>query len=214
MNRLAHSAKFILLAALAFGFTACSGSGSADKAGSSDSSAIASNAKPAESFGASTNIRYIDMDSIVANYTLAQEISSQATIAMQDLQAKQRQKESEIATFGNTIQQKAQNNGYLSQESYEADMRSLNAKQNQAQNYLMQENQKVQQALAIRDRELQDSIHNYLVDYNATHHYDAILLKAAGIYFNPALDITAEVIEGLNARYSQPSAADALLKKK
>lgn len=214
MNRLAHSAKIFALAIIAIGVSACSGTGSSDKDNAADSSAIASNAKPAEAFSASTNIRYIDMDSIVANYTLATEISSQAAVAMQDLQAKQRQKESEIATFGNSIQQKAQNNGYLSQESYDADMRSFNAKQTQAQNYLMQEQQKVQQALALRDQELQDSIHNFLVDFNATHRYDAILLKAAGIYFNPALDITNEVIEGLNARYSQPSAADALLKKK
>ncbi len=212
MNRFS---KIFVAALLAVGFAACSG---ADKTpapvATPDSTAVASNAVPAEAFSASTNIRYIDMDSIVAAYTLAQEIGSQAATAMQELQAKQRQKESEIATYGNNIQQKMNNNGYLSQESYDADVRSFNAKQTQAQNYLMQENQKVQQALAIRDRELQDSIHNFLVDYNRTHRYDAILLKAAGIYFNPALDITAEVIEGLNNRYQQPSAADALLKKK
>lgn len=212
MNRFS---KIFVAAFLAVGFAACSG---ADKTPApvigADTTAVASNAVPAEAFSATTNIRYIDMDSIVAAYTLAQEISSQAATAMQELQAKQRQKESEIATYGNNIQQKMNNNGYLSQESYDADVRSFNAKQTQAQNYLMQENQKVQQALAIRDRELQDSIHNFLVDYNRTHRYDAILLKAAGIYFNPALDITGEVIEGLNARYQQPSAADALLKKK
>lgn len=214
MNRLAHSAKILMMGMLALGAVACSGSDKTDNAGNADSTAIASNAKSAEAFDIKTNIRYIDMDSIMANYNLAQEIQSQATVAMQELQAKQRQKESELATLGNTIQQRAQNNGYLTRENYEADMRSFEAKQNQAQNYLMQENQKVQQALAVRDRELQDSIHNFLVDYNADHHYDAILLRAAGIYFNPALDITKEVIEGLNKRYQQPSAADALMKKK
>ncbi len=213
MNRLAHSAKTFAMVMLALGAVACSGTDKPANA-PADSLAIESNAKSAEAFEVKTNIRYVDMDSIVAGYRLAQEIQSQATVAMQDLQAKQRQKESELATLGNTIQQRAQNNGYLTRENYEADMRSFEAKQNQAQNYLMQENQKVQQALAVRDQELQDSIHNFLVDYNATHRYDAILLRAAGIYFNPALDITKEVVEGLNKRYSQPSAADALLKKK
>ena len=33
--------------------------------------------------------------------------------------------------------------------------------------------------------------------------YDAILYKNAGVFFNPALDITAEVIEGLNAAYNK-----------
>ena len=68
--------------------------------------------------------------------------------------------------------------------------------------------------MAVRGRQRQESIHNFLVDYNAEHRYDAILLRAAGIYFNPALDITDEVIKGLNARYKQPSAADALLNNK
>lgn len=33
--------------------------------------------------------------------------------------------------------------------------------------------------------------------------YDAILFKAATLYINPALDITNEVVEGLNARYNK-----------
>ena len=129
---------------------------------------------------------------------------------MNSLQQIQRQKESELQTLGNNIQQKAQSNGYLTQESYEADMRNFQNRQAQAQNYLMGEQQKVEQAMAQRQRQLQDSIHNFLVDYNASHHYDAILYKDAGVYFNPALDITKEVIEGLNDRYKLPSAADAL----
>ena len=35
--------------------------------------------------------------------------------------------------------------------------------------------------------------------------YDMILYKAAGVYFNPELDITDEVIKGLNARYNKVS---------
>ena len=31
--------------------------------------------------------------------------------------------------------------------------------------------------------------------------YDAVLLQSAGLYFNPKLDVTKAVVEGLNARY-------------
>jgi outer membrane protein len=48
-----------------------------------------------------------------------------------------------------------------------------------------------------------DSIQAFIKDYNASHGYDAILFKAATLYVNPALDITEEVIEGLNARYNK-----------
>lgn len=212
MNRLAFTFKAFALF-LILGLTACSGSDNQTSAASSADS-TQSNAKESQAFAASTNIRYIDMDSILSNYTLAKEINDQAQQAMLNLQQIQRQKESELQTLGNSIQQKAQNNGYLSQDSYEADMRNFTNKQTQAQNYLVGEQRKVEQAMAIRDRQLQDSIHNFLVDFNGSRHYDAILLRNAGIYFNPALDITEEVIKGLNERYKQPSAADALLPKK
>ena len=49
-----------------------------------------------------------------------------------------------------------------------------------------------------------ESINNFIAEYVKTHSYDAILYHAAGVYFNPALDITDEVVEGLNARYKAP----------
>lgn len=206
MNRLAIAVKALTFVML-LSVVACSGS---DEKANSATDSLQSNAKQAEAFTVSTNIRYIDLDSVMANYNLAVEISTAGQQAVNSLQQIQRQKESELQTLGNNIQQKAQSNGYLTQESYEADMRNFQNRQAQAQNYLMGEQQKVEQAMAQRQRQLQDSIHNFLVDYNASHHYDAILYKDAGVYFNPALDITKEVIEGLNDRYKLPSAADAL----
>ncbi len=206
MNRLAIAVKALTFVML-LSVVACSGS---DEKANSAADSLQSNAKQAEAFTVSTNIRYIDLDSAMANYNLAVEISTAGQQAVNSLQQIQRQKESELQTLGNNIQQKAQSNGYLTQESYEADMRNFQNRQAQAQNYLMGEQQKVEQAMAQRQRQLQDSIHNFLVDYNASHHYDAILYKDAGVYFNPALDITKEVIEGLNDRYKLPSAADAL----
>ena len=48
-----------------------------------------------------------------------------------------------------------------------------------------------------------DSIMSYIKEYNESHHYDAIFMKAATLYINPDLDITDEIIEGLNARYNK-----------
>ena len=36
-----------------------------------------------------------------------------------------------------------------------------------------------------------------------THTYDAIFFKNATLYINPNLDITDEIVEGLNARYNK-----------
>lgn len=101
------------------------------------------------------------------------------------------------------IDHKSRNNGYLSQESYEADMASLSKKQQDAQNVLGNMQRRAQQEMAQRQIELNDSLESFIKDYNKEKGYDAILYKAAGVYFNPALDITDEVIKGLNERYEK-----------
>ena len=90
-------------------------------------------------------------------------------------------------------------------------MTALNQKQQQAQNYLGSLQAKAQQEAVRQQQVFLDSLNNFLADYNRTHHYDAILIYSPGEIFNPALDITDEVLAGLNARYkkSNPAKADA-----
>jgi len=151
---------------------------------------------------ASINIRYVDIDSVMAAYTLAKELNEQGRKLMLDYQRMENQKRNEIQSLGASIEQKRNNNGYLSQESFEADVNSLNRKQTEAANILGAHQEKINKQLAEYDRQLNDSVRGFIEQYNASRHYDAILYRASGLYFNPALDITDEVIAGLNARYT------------
>lgn len=181
---------------------------------SGDKKAPAAAPVAAEPHETSINIRYVVLDSIYKNYTLAQITASEAqTMAMQ-LQSYQNQLASQLQNQANSIQQKMQNNGYLSQASYEADMKQLNNNQNAFQNQYAQREAKASQEMAIKQQALLDSINNFILVFNKERKYDAILFKDAGLYFNPALDITAEVIEGLNARYQAPAAATKTEDKK
>lgn len=161
-----------------------------------------------DAFAATTNIRYIDLDSVLANYTLAQELSKESQKMMLDYQNVERAKGNELQKMGNQIQQKVNNSGYLSQESYQADVNSFNQKQNEAQNYLAAQQNRISNYMGQQQQRLTDSIQSFIKDYNTSHHYDAILYREAGVYFNPALNITAEVIAGLNARYTPAAPAE------
>ena len=142
------------------------------------------------------NIRYINEDTISANYNLAKDFKEQAIREYSKLENARQARANEIQKFGAQIEQKMKSNGYLSEASYNADMAKFNKMQEDAQNYLanMQRN---------TEQQLTDSINAFIKYYNATKHYDAILYRAAGVYFNPALDITDEVLSGLNARYNK-----------
>lgn len=199
MKKLAIAVR-IFAVALAIGATACSQTDKNTEAGAP--------AAPAAEAGAAAagGIRYLNLDTVFANYTLAQEISKEGQKLMLDYQNLERQKQNEIQRLGSSIEQKRNSNGYLSQESFEADVNNFNKKQNEAANVLGARQNSISTKMAERQKVLQDSLDNFLRDYNATRHYDAILLRESGVYFNPALEITQEVIAGLNARYVAPAA--------
>lgn len=153
----------------------------------------------------SLNIRFVDMDSIAANYNLARDLQEAQLRAYSRLDNAQKQRGAEIQKLAGEIQQKMNNNGYLSEASYNADVAKVNKMQQDAESYLNNLQRTQEQELAQLTMQLHDSINSFINDYNAKHGYDAILLRASGLYFNPALDITDEVVAGLNARYNKVS---------
>ena len=199
MKKIKFTAK-MLLAALAFVAASCN-----DKA--AQAPVAAANASEG-AVATLTNIRYIDLDSLLSAYTLAQEIAqSNQKLALQ-YQQQERQKQNELERLGSDIERKRQNSVYMTQESFQSDVDNFNRKQNEAASFLGKQQERIQNEMMIRQRRLNDSINNYIKEYNATRGYDAILLREAGLFFKPELNITAEIIEGLNARYTPAPVED------
>lgn len=184
------------------GMVACSNSTDAE-AGAAAKSGVDSTVKAAEA--QSLKIRYIDGDSVTANYNFAKDLKEAAVRAYSKLEAAHQSRQNELQNFGKGIDSKMKTNGYLSEESYKADVMKFQKMQADAENYMagLQRNTEIE--LSQQQQQLNDSIEAFIKDYNKTKGYDAILFKAAGVYFNPALDITDEVIKGLNERYNKVS---------
>lgn len=155
----------------------------------------------ADSTASVCNIRYIDVDSVLSAYTLAQELIAEQQKEMTALESAARQKDSELQRLQAQIENKARNNGYLTQESLNADVAGLQQRQNEAGQWLNTHQERLARLMSEQQTRLNDSLQNFLKDFNEVYHYDAILDKKAG-YFNPQLDITDVVIEGLNSRYN------------
>ena len=94
------------------------------------------------------SIRYVDIDSVMATYTLSKELDEQGRKLMLDYQRMENQKQNELQNLAAQIEQKRNNNGYLSQESFDADVNNLNKKQNEAANILRAHQEKVQKQIA------------------------------------------------------------------
>ena len=148
-------------------------------------------------------IRYVDEDSIMNNYNLAKDINESMLRRQNQFDAAQTQKGNEINKFGNAMQEKYKNNGYLTEESFNADQAKLQKMQNDAQNYLGNLQQSIQNELSQSQVQLMDSINNYMQEYAKQKGYDMVLRKSATLYIDPKYDVTKEVIEGLNKRYTK-----------
>lgn len=148
-------------------------------------------------------IRYVDEDSIMNNYNLAKDINEAMLRRQNQFDAAQTQKGNEINKFGTAMQQKLKTNGYLTEDSYKADEAKLAKMQNDAQNYLGNLQQSIQNELMQSQTQLMDSINNFMNEYAKQKGYDMVLRKSATLYIDSKYDVTNEVIEGLNKRYNK-----------
>ncbi|MBE6320972.1 MAG: OmpH family outer membrane protein [Paludibacteraceae bacterium] len=148
-------------------------------------------------------VAYLNVDSLLANYTFAQEASEKLMTKQEDARVKMNTK---LRTFQNEVadfQRKLENNGFLSRERAEQAQQKLAKKEQELQELeakltqdIMLENQKLNVQLA-------DSLTNYLKEFNADGRYHVILSNTAKdnvLMAAEQYDITDEVVAGLNAR--------------
>lgn len=151
-------------------------------------------------------IAYVNIDSLLLNYQFAKE-SNESLMKKQedsrlDLNLKARQLQTEMAEF----QRKLENNAFLSRERAEQEQNRLMRKEQDLQQLnskLSQELMDVQQKVS---EELRDSINSFLKQYNKTKNYELILSNTSSdniLLSNDIYDITKEVTEALNKRFSK-----------
>ena len=149
------------------------------------------------------NYRYVDLDSVLAKYNLALDFNEQAIKQQSSMEADMQKLQDNYTNQQKVMQDKLQSGQYQSEADMEADQKRLMELQQNAQEKIAQIQEEVMKMAEKNQKTIKDSITNFIESYNASHGYDAIFDKAATIYMNPALDITDEVIEGLNARYNK-----------
>jgi len=151
-------------------------------------------------------IAYINLDSLLENYTFAQEANEQLMSKQEDAQLKLNTRARNLQNKAAEFQRKLDNNAFLSRERAESEANKLQ----QEQQELQQLEAKLTQEIMLQNQDLNmqlaDSLTNYLKEFNADGRFQMILSNTAKdnvLMAADALDITEEVINGLNARYSK-----------
>lgn len=150
------------------------------------------------------DIVYLRLDTLIMQYDMYSDLRSsfeaKATSVQDDLQKKQRKLESDIKAFENQY-----NKGLLTRSATEQQQNALMQRQQELQNLATQKQYELQEEEMVLNNQIMDAIKTYLEAYNETHQFAAILTTSEAtnvvIVGNPALDITQEIVDGLNAEY-------------
>ena len=147
-------------------------------------------------------IAYVDYDSLLLSYDFAQDVQKELLrkeMSINNIIEKERKSlQEEVATFEN----KVQNNVFATQERAQAEYEKIMKKDQE----LMQRGQALiaefEETRLTKSNEVTQSIISYIQEYNSEKKYDFILTKIGGnmLYANDALNITDDIVKGLNAK--------------
>lgn len=195
--------NLLRVSAFIYAFSLCLGLASCSSNAEKEAKTPIPAAPAAEKEAVLPNYRYVDLDTVLSKYNLAKDYNEEMLRMQTNMESEVKRHENSLQSLGTSIQNKMQNNAYLSEESYRADQEKFNNMQANAQRSIANLNTNFQNAAMAAQKTVNDSIEAFIKDYNVKRGYDAIFFKAATLLINPALDITDEVVEGLNARYNK-----------
>lgn len=151
-------------------------------------------------------VAYINLDSLLQNYTFAIEANEKLMSKQEDarlkLNTRARSLQSEMVDF----QRKLDNNAFLSRERAENEQNRLMKKQQELQDLEAKLTQDIVAENQALNMQLADTLDAFLKEFNADGRYHIIFTNTQRdniLQAHPAYDISSEVIEALNSRYNK-----------
>jgi outer membrane protein len=158
----------------------------------------------------STNIVYVNSDSLMVHYdlvkTMRSDLEAKSRLLEQELSRKQSAFEKDANYFQDQVKKKS-----ISEASAQEIYSSLMAEQQKLYDLRDQYAGEISRNEYELNLVLIDSLNNFLERYNQKYHYDYILSYAHGgnlLATNDSLDITHDVLNKLNKEYSMKAKKD------
>lgn len=148
-------------------------------------------------------IVYVDLDVILARYDMANELSSVVETKVQNIQAEVNRRGKKLESAAKEFQEKMEK-GLMTRSVAEDKAQKLQKQEADFNAYAAQKQQEIQEEQLVMMNQIGDAIKTYLEKYNEEKKYAMILTSQGGtpvLTADPSLNITEDVIAGLNAEY-------------
>ena len=200
MKKTASILSAVLVAGLAL--TGCNNAATAPAAETkSDTTAVAG------------SIVFFNIDKVVESYDMANDLRSVVETKVNGIQAEIDRRGNKLQKDANDFQNKV-DKGLLTTSVANAQYQKLQQQQNEYQQYVVRKQQEMNEEQTVMLNQIMNAIAEYVKEYNAEKQYALILttsgdiLPAPVVTGAPALDITDEILAGLNAAYVKTKAAE------
>lgn len=195
MKRLNYLVNTLVASAMIVLFAQCAG----------NSNQNAANSPVQANETANLKIAYVEIDTLLSKYNFCIDLNEVMVKKSENVRLTLNKKATELQKQQQDFQNKYQNNAYATperaQQEYDRIVKleqDLQALSNKLQAELVSEQEK-------NNLMLRDSINTFLKEFNKTKGYSLILSNTGLdnlLYANESFNITQEILEGLNARYS------------
>lgn len=148
-------------------------------------------------------IAYVDIDTLLTNYKLWIELNEEMIRKEENIRTTLNEKAKDLQADFEEFERKLNNNGFVTRERAESEQNRILKKRQD----LEQLQERLSNELAIENNKnnvlFRDSINAFINDYNKVKGYNVILSRIGDniLYIDSDMNITQEIIDGLNARY-------------
>ena len=159
------------------------------------------------------SIVFFNIDKVVESYDMANDLRSVVETKVSGIQAEIDRRGNKLQKDANDFQNKM-DKGLLTSSVANAQYQKLQQQQNDYQQYVVRKQQEMAEEQQVMLNQIMNAIAEYVQEYNTEKQYALILttsgdiLPAPVVTGNPALDITDDILAGLNAAYVKTKAAE------
>ena len=155
---------------------------------------------------------YFNLDRVLNEYDMANELRSAVESKINSINQEVNRRGNKLQSEVNDFQEKI-NKGLITRSVAEVQSEQLGKKQQEFQNYAAQKQQEIAEEQTVMMNQLGDAIKKYIDKYNDEKQYAMIIatqgdiLPAPVVTADASLDVTDEILAGLNNEYVKNKAS-------
>lgn len=152
------------------------------------------------------SIVFFNIDRVMAEYDMANDLRAVVETKVNSIKAEITRRENKLTRDLNDFNNKLEK-GLLTNSVAQAQQQKLQQQQQSYQKYVMEKQQEMAEEQTVMLNNIMNAINEYIVEYNKDKQFSLILTTSGDLLTAPvvigdsALDITEEVLKGLNEAY-------------